>query len=127
MTDPQDVRRALSAALEALDEEDRMAEGSRETVALDQQSVGRLSRMDALQQQAMARATHARRIRERARLIAALARLDAGEYGFCADCGAEIEPRRLALDPAAPLCLSAPGGDRGRGARAARATDVQKE
>lgn len=78
---------------------------SRGPVELDQASVGRLSRMDALQQQAMALATEQRRVAALARIEAALARIDAGEYGWCIRCGEVIAPGRLALDPAAAACV----------------------
>jgi len=42
--------------------------------------------------------------REIAQIDAAIARIDAGEYGICRDCGAEIDPRRLAAVPYALLC-----------------------
>jgi len=35
---------------------------------------------------------------------AALARIEAGEYGTCRDCEADIDPRRLAALPYALLC-----------------------
>jgi DnaK suppressor protein len=73
-------------------------------VELDQQAVGRLSRMDALQNQAMAEAQSRRRQAERQRILAALERLDQDEYGFCLECGEDIAPDRLALDPAIALC-----------------------
>ena len=75
-------------------------------VELDQTQQGRLSRMDALQQQAMAVETQRRRQREVYLLDAALKRLDEGEYGYCVNCGEAIEPQRLALDPATPFCIS---------------------
>lgn len=79
------------------------------TVELDQSSVGRLSRMDALQQQAMAQAGQARAARELARIEAALRRCEEGRYGECPDCGGPIDPRRLEIDPAAVLCVRCPG------------------
>ncbi|MDW4499296.1 TraR/DksA C4-type zinc finger protein [Sulfitobacter sp. D35] len=80
--------------------------GARRPVELDQQSVGRLSRMDAMQNQAMAKGAEARRA-ARLRLIeSALARLGTEDFGFCDDCGEEIEARRLDLDPALLRCLS---------------------
>jgi DnaK suppressor protein len=75
------------------------------TVELDQTRQGRLSRMDALQQQAMAAATHQRSAAELARIDAALARIDAGDYGDCLHCEEEIAPARLRIDPAATLCI----------------------
>jgi DnaK suppressor protein len=101
-----EFREVLENMLEDLARQDEAAAGSRDTVMLDQQSVGRLSRMDALQRQAMAEATHARRAQAERRIRAALARLDAGEFGYCASCGEEIAVKRLALDPTAPLCVA---------------------
>jgi DnaK suppressor protein len=41
------------------------------------------------------------------RLIeAALARIAAGDYGICLRCEEDINPRRLALDPTLPLCIT---------------------
>ena len=41
---------------------------------------------------------------EIARIKAALARMAAGEYGFCVRCGEEITAERLDVVPEAPLC-----------------------
>ena len=78
---------------------------SRAPVELDQQSIGRLSRMDAIQQQSMDLAREARRRARLAILTAALRRLDEGEYGYCLSCGDDISARRLDIDPAATLCI----------------------
>ena len=75
------------------------------TVELDQASVGRLSRMDALQQQAMAQDGRQRAELALRRIEAALRRCDDGSYGECQGCGEWIDPRRLELDPAATLCI----------------------
>lgn len=74
-------------------------------VELDQTQQGRLSRMDAMQQQAMAEETRRRRQRKMQLIDAALRRVDEGEYGFCVTCGEPIEDQRLALDPATPFCI----------------------
>ena len=83
---------------------------SRATVTLDQQSVGRLSRMDALQQQAMAQATHLRRQAQVTRAKSALKRIEDGEFGECLECGEEIAPKRLKHDPTLPLCITCASG-----------------
>lgn len=88
----------LAAASEA-------TSGDREPIELDQQSVGRLSRMDALQGQAMATASQQRRKHRVVALEAALRRMDDGEYGYCVECGEPIAPRRLTIDPAAAKCI----------------------
>jgi len=100
----------IKARLAELDAEDALGEAGKATVELDQQSVGRLSRMDALQNQAMAKAVDARRGVERGRLLAALARIDEGEFGYCEDCGDEIAEGRLRLDPAALRCVECARG-----------------
>jgi len=79
--------------------------GSRRPVELDQSRVGRLSRMDAMQDQAMALETARRREVELQRIDAALKRIDEGEYGYCLTCGEEIAGKRLKLDPATPVCI----------------------
>jgi len=81
------------------------ATGSAAPVELDQQVQGRLSRMDALQGQAMAQATGERRRVEIAQIDAALRRMDEGEYGYCVQCGEEIAEKRLALNPAIARCV----------------------
>jgi len=42
--------------------------------------------------------------RQVAMIDAALARIDAGEYGVCVDCESEIDPKRLQALPFALLC-----------------------
>ena len=79
---------------------------SRAPVELDQQSVGRLSRMDAMQQQSMDLAREERRRHRLAVLGAALRRVDEDEYGYCLACGEDILPERLEIDPAVTLCVS---------------------
>ncbi len=92
----------LKAELEAYSE---ISEEARATVTLDQQSVGRLSRMDALQGQAMAQASERQRRADIQKIAAALSRLEEGEYGFCVECGEEIAEMRLKVDPAAAFCI----------------------
>ena len=76
------------------------------TVQLDQSRVGRLSRMDAMQTQAISRQA-SRRLRIRlGQVESALARLQSGEYGYCHDCGEPIDPRRLEIDLLVNHCIS---------------------
>lgn len=100
---------SLHARLAELDAEDAAGAEGQKTVELDQQAVGRLSRMDALQNQAMAQAQARRREAERAKIRAALARLAEGEYGYCTECGEEIAPARLKVDPAIARCAECMG------------------
>lgn len=100
----------LQEELKELDLDDARGEEGQKVVELDQQAVGRLSRMDALQNQAMAKATGARRAALRQRILMALARIDEDEFGYCEDCGDEIAIGRLELDPSAPKCVSCASG-----------------
>ncbi|MBW6521735.1 MAG: TraR/DksA family transcriptional regulator [Desulfoarculaceae bacterium] len=75
-------------------------------VKLDQTSVGRLSRMDAMQQQAMAEAADRLTDFERQRIGAAFKRIESGDYGCCVVCGEEIAEGRLRFDPSVLMCIS---------------------
>ena len=108
--DPTAVKARLLARREELRHLAETAADSRRPVQLDQSRVGRLSRMDALQVQAMAVETERRRQIELTRIEAALARLVAGDYGFCLGCGEEVEAKRLALDPTMTLCIGCAQG-----------------
>jgi DnaK suppressor protein len=110
----QKLHRRLLEEAEALETAEEETAGARAPVELDQTSVGRLSRMDAMQMQAMANAQSRRRKQAAARVKAALARVETDEYGDCLKCGEEIELGRLELDPATPLCLACAGGGGGR-------------
>ncbi|MBI5890257.1 MAG: TraR/DksA C4-type zinc finger protein [Nitrosomonadales bacterium] len=74
------------------------------TVMLDQSSVGRLSRMDAMQQQAMAASQRTALQRRQQQLQAALKRLENGSFGACCQCGEGIALPRLLADPGTPFC-----------------------
>lgn len=103
-------RTLIETRLAQIEEENRLGAEGQSVVTLDQQAVGRLSRMDALQSQAMAKAGQARRDGEVKKLRAALARIDEGEFGYCEDCGGEIALKRLEFDPGAALCISCASG-----------------
>lgn len=102
--------RLIQARLQELQAQSAAGQAARAVVELDQQSVGRLSRMDALQNQAMAQAHQSRRDLEVRRLQAALNRIDEGEFGFCEECGDPIPTGRLELDLAATRCVSCASG-----------------
>lgn len=92
----------MRAELEALS---AASEEMRSPVELDQNSVGRLSRMDAMQQQAMAQATERKRAHDLVRIEMAERRIVEDEYGYCEECGNEIPDGRLEIDPMAVCCV----------------------
>jgi DnaK suppressor protein len=87
--------------------------GLTDTVQLDQAAVGRISRVDALQAQAMAQAGQRRARLRLERVRAALERLDEhpDEFGVCPSCGDDIGLRRLRARPEAVFCVGC--ADRG--------------
>jgi DnaK suppressor protein len=99
------TRQALIQRLDDLHQSIDDTKESRKPVELDQASVGRLSRMDAMQVQAMALAAGRLRVQEIDRIKAALKRIDSGEFGYCVTCGEEIAPKRLAVDPTSATCI----------------------
>ncbi|MCH8188851.1 MAG: TraR/DksA C4-type zinc finger protein [Proteobacteria bacterium] len=103
--DPEAIRQTLERERDELLEMSTAAADERRPVELDQQSVGRLSRMDALQVQAMAKALEVRRQGRLQRIEAALRRLEDGDYGYCAECGQKIPAKRLAIDPMIARCI----------------------
>lgn len=94
----EDLRKELTHLTEA-------TQDSRKPVELDQTSVGRLSRMDALQTQAMQLETERRRGLAIQRVDSALKRIENRDFGFCVTCGEDIEEKRLAHDPTFPTCI----------------------
>ena len=81
-----------------------LAEESSQIVELDQ-PIGRLSRMDAIQQQQMAAANRSRNQMRLLQVQAAL-RLEEDEYGFCQICDEPIGYGRLKVRPEASLCVT---------------------
>lgn len=81
-------------------------ETDRAPVALDQQSVGRLSRMDAMQVQAMSQAQQRKRETDLRNIVGALSRIEDGEFGYCTSCGEQIALKRLQVEPSVRLCIA---------------------
>ena len=106
MTDRTDidlvhVRTQLLARREAILERETATKDARDPVELDQSRIGRLSR----QGQAMAQDAERRRKIELQKIEAALERIEAGDYGYCVNCGEEIPKARLDFDPAVASCV----------------------
>ena len=103
------IRRTLERERDDLVAASAATAEDRAPVEVDQQSVGRLSRMDALQGQAMAVASESRRQDRLRRIEAALRRIDDGGYGHCLACDDDIPAKRLAVDPAVTRCVDCAG------------------
>ena len=83
----------------------KITASDRKPVKLDQSSIGRLSRMDLLQQQAMQIETERRRLAELKLIENALKRINDGTYGTCLSCHECIEVERLNKNPSSFLCF----------------------
>jgi len=73
-------------------------------VGLDQ-PIGRLSRMDALQQQSMTQASRRAAQLRLDRVNQALGRISREDYGYCLECEEEIDHPRLQAQPESPFCI----------------------
>lgn len=100
----EELREILAAEIRRLERSMDLSEEHARTVVLDQTAVGRLSRMDSLQNQAMAQGLHDREAARYAALMEAVERLEAGSYGVCGECGGEIAYGRLLVIPEADAC-----------------------
>lgn len=107
LTDDQvaDLRRDLTVLRDEIDRLLDMTKDGSRPVDLDE-PIGRLSRMDALQQQSLIRANRRGLDARRRQVAAALSGLDKGEYGLCRFCEEPIAFRRLKVRPEAPFCIS---------------------
>lgn len=94
----EERREELAAEIEA-------AKEGTKPVELDAASVGRLSRMDAMQAQEMALALERRKRAELVRIGSALERIEKEEYGHCIDCEEPIARKRLEFLPTALTCI----------------------
>ena len=99
------IKQKLLTRREELLDDAESGEDATKAVELDQSRVGRLSRMDAMQAQAMSQELKRRRELELQRITVALSRVESGDYGYCRNCDEEISGGRLEFDPSTPLCL----------------------
>lgn len=83
-----------------------LVDSAAQPVTLDQNSVGRLSRMDAMQGQAMAQASAERQQQQLNKIEQALDRIEIGNYGRCLECDEFIAVARLNIDPTSEFCIT---------------------
>ena len=106
LTDTQvaEFRDELERQLAKLEKSMTVTDQALETVELDQGAVGRLSRMDSLQNQGIAKGLRERESVRLAQIQEALRRLDAGTYGVCTACGCGVARERLFVFPESGTC-----------------------
>ena len=101
----EDFRLRLLALRLELQELEAMSADACKPVELDQSTVGRLSRIDAMQGAQIAQEASRRRQQQLGRIAGALARIEAGDYGYCSLCDEHISFGRLGIDPTYSLCI----------------------
>ena len=113
-TQRAELRDDLLALGEELRRQIELGEDGAKPVDLEE-PIGRVSRMDAMQQQAMAKASRDAAVVRLQQVKAALARHDRGEYGLCGQCEEDVGYGRLKARPEALLCIACQGELEGGG------------
>jgi len=106
LTDEQiaELGQLLRAAREELKQLLEMTREGTQTVELDQ-PIGRLTRMDAMQQQSLSSANRRDHDLRRRQVQQALNLIERGDYGLCRRCEDPIGYPRLKARPESPYCL----------------------
>jgi DnaK suppressor protein len=101
-----EIERELGRLRDRLERSLKATSEAARPVALDQTAVGRLSRIDALQNQHLSQELHVREDARHAQVLEALRRIQEGAYGGCAGCGEPIPFQRLQVFPETLHCAS---------------------
>ena len=107
MTDPKNQETYLKILQDSLEEIDlylTKTEQSAEAVSPDK-SLGRLSRMEAMQDQQLILEARRRKKLQKVAVLSALQRIENGQFGICIFCGKPIAPERLDVAPESSTCV----------------------
>lgn len=105
----EQVREELLRALAKIERSMKTTDRAARPVKLDQTSVGRLSRIDALQNQGLTQNLQERERAKHAQITEALRRIEEGSYGTCTGCGQPIQFERLLVFPEVLTCAACAG------------------
>ena len=108
MTDPQNqeaYQKLLQKSLEEIEDYLAKTEESAEAVSPDK-SLGRLSRMEAMQDQQLILEARRRKKIQKVAVLSALQRIENGQFGICIFCGKPIASQRLEVAPESSACVS---------------------
>lgn len=104
---PEQIAQIRDELLRALARLERSLKASGEAARLsdlEQDTVGRLSRIDAIQNQTVTRSLEERERTQLSQIADALRRMEEGTYGLCGGCGAAIPFERLLIYPETRAC-----------------------
>lgn len=96
----------LDRVVKKLERSMRTTEEAMRPVELDQTAVGRLSRIDSLQNQGLTRNLQEREQAKLGQVATAFQRMEDGTYGVCVECSGPIPFERLQVFPETPTCTS---------------------
>ena len=105
LNDKEKLRRLIINQLSDLEKQINLSEESSQTVELDQTLTGRVSRIDAIQQQKMAKSSNLRDKQLVIDLKMALEKLPNDDYGICQECDELISIARLQIKPESTYCI----------------------
>ncbi len=95
----------LQESLGEIEEYLAKTEESAEAVSPDK-SLGRLSRMEAMQDQQLLLEARRRKKMQKVAVLSALQRIENGQFGICMFCGKPIASERLEVAPESSTCVS---------------------
>ena len=101
-----EIRAELLRTLSRLERSMKISGESARPGDLEQDTVGRLSRIDAIQNQGLTQSLQERERVQLASITDALRRIEEGSYGACSACGAAIPFERLLVFPEAKNCAA---------------------
>lgn len=104
-----EIRSELLRSLRKIERSMKITNKAARPVKLDQTSVGRLSRIDAIQNQSLTQGLQEREQAKHAAIVGAIGRMDEGKYGICTACGRPIGFERLLIFPEAQMCADCGG------------------
>ena len=102
--DKEKLEQYIRAEIEALKKNIIFYKEGAKPVALDS-AIGRVTRMDAINSKSISEESLRKAEIALLKLESALEKRDDPDFGFCLECGEEINPKRLEFDPAVELCI----------------------
>ncbi|HEX2090878.1 MAG TPA: hypothetical protein VHG28_00695 [Longimicrobiaceae bacterium] len=102
----EEIRGELLRSLSRLERSIKISGEAARPGDLEQDTVGRLSRIDAIQNQGLTQSLHARERQQLASVLEALRRIEEGCYGACVACGGSIPFERLTIFPETRNCTA---------------------
>jgi len=105
LADQSIIKQIIIDKISKLEKQLALTQESSQTVELDQTLAGRVSRIDAIQQQKMAKSSFERDKKLLIKLKQTLNKLSDEYYGICDECDKPISLARLKIKPESEFCI----------------------